>query len=406
MPSPSLSQRLFGDLRGRGALVVLGCLVCQLGLGYGYVFPPLAGLIMPELGWSRTEYFGVRIPQLVMMSLASPLLGLLIVRQGARRTLLASAVVIGVTFLLLSRMHALWHLYALLMLGGLALVGLGDISVGQLVTQWVKRRRGLAMGLVYAGSNLAGSLLVPIWVGIARAHDWRSAFLVMGGGALLLMVPATLLLIRDPQPTLSGESLEVVSRGSERDLDLRRALRTRTFWILAAAMFVFFFYFVGVLDHLTLFLMDSGLSNEQATFYYSKAIGLGLLSKIALGILADYMPEKTSLLVDHGLLALSSLLLLLLPSDVWIWPFVVCYGFSTAARDIVYPLIINRCFGERFMAEIYGALMLALPAGSLGALFAAQLHDQVGSYRIAFATFAVLTTLGALALAFVRDERR
>jgi hypothetical protein len=107
-PAPAGARLAFlGDLRGRAAAVVIGCLICQLGLGYGYVFPSLAKLILPDFGWSRTEYFAVRVPQLLTMAVASPFLGWLIVRHGARRTLMASAVVIGATFLLLSRMQAL-----------------------------------------------------------------------------------------------------------------------------------------------------------------------------------------------------------------------------------------------------------------------------------------------------------
>jgi len=382
--------------------VVAGCLVCQLALGYGYVFPPLAGLIMPDFGWTRTEYFAVRVPQLLVMAAASPLLGMLIVRHGARRTLLAAASLIGVAFLLLGWMQSLWHLYGLLMVSALALVGLGDISVGQLVTRWVKKRRGFAMGVVYAGSNLAGFALVPLWVGIAQQESWRTAFHVMGAGALIVMVPCILLLVRDRYTDVSTEP---GGMGDEGDLDLRRALRTRSFWILAVALASFFFYFIGVLDHLVLFLTDAGMDTADATWYFSRALGLGLASKILLGLLSDYMPEKTSFLLDHGLLALSSLVLLALPSLALIWVFVVCYGASAAARDVVYPLVINRCFGERYMAEIYGALMLALPAGSLGAIFAAQAYDRLGSYELAFTSFAVLNLAVLTSLFFVRDER-
>jgi predicted MFS family arabinose efflux permease len=400
-----LRLAFLGDIRGRGAAVVLGCLICQLALGYGYVFPPLAAMIIPDFEWTRTEYFGVRVPQLVIMALASPMLGVLIVRSGARRALMAAAVLIGTAFVLLSQMQSLWHLYALLMVGAVALVGLGDISVGQLVTQWVKRRRGLAMGLVYSGSNLAGWLLVPIWVGIARATSWRSAFLVMGIGAFVVILPAIALLIRDRTMDESLEDVAGSPHGHDSDLNLAKAVRTRTFWILAAGLFAFFFYFVGVLDHLVLFLTDSGMPSEEATYYFSTALGLGLVSKILLGAASDYIPEKTSILLDHSLLAVSSLLLLMLPAGSLIWLFVAAYGFATAARDVVYPLVINRCFGERYMAEIYGALMLGLPGGAIGALYAAQIYDRFGSYDIAFTTFATLNITIVGALCFIRDER-
>ncbi|MEE2674346.1 MAG: MFS transporter [Myxococcota bacterium] len=401
---PSLSSWL-GDLRGRGALVVLGCLLCQLALGYGYVFPALAPLILPEFGWTRTEYTAVRVPQLLIMAAASPLLGMLVVRHGSRRILLGAAVLIGCTFLLLSQIQHIWHLYALLMVGALGLVGLGDITVGQLVSHWIHERRGFAMGLVYAGSNLAGAVLVPIWVGIARADHWRTTFLVMGAGAFLVMLPAVVLLIRDRTLAAASDG-NAPSVGSEMDLGLRQALKTRTFWILAVSLFVFFFYFVGVLDHLVLFLTDSGMTGERAVYFFSTALAMGLASKIILGIIADYIPEKTSILADHSLLAISSLLLLALPNDFLLWPFVIFFGFATAARDIVYPLIINRCFGERFMAEIYGALMLALPSGALGALIAAQVYDRMGSYDLAFSGFALANVVAVTGLLFVRDERR
>ena len=42
-------------MTGRVFWVVLGCLVCQLGLGFGYVFGPLAKDILAEFGWTRAE---------------------------------------------------------------------------------------------------------------------------------------------------------------------------------------------------------------------------------------------------------------------------------------------------------------------------------------------------------------
>ena len=131
----------------------------------------------------------------------------------------------------------------------------------------------------------------------------------------------------------------------------------------------------------------------QATRYYAAGILIGGFSKIGFGFLADRMKERTSLLLDYGLLTVSSLLILSLPSDTLIYPFVVIYGLSTAARDVVYPLVINHCFGERHMAEIYGAMLIALmPGGALGPIFAAAIHDNTGSYDTAFTVFAVMTT--------------
>lgn len=433
MHSPdTLRRRLnhfMGDLRGPALWVVVGCLVCQIGLGYGYVLGPLAGDVIGELGWTRAQYSGARAPQLIVASLTSPLLGWLVVRQGSRRILLASIVVLGAAFLLLARMQSVWQLYVLVTLQGLAITGLGDITVGQLTSEWVKRGRGLALGIVYTGSNIGGYLMVALAGWVSEAWSWREAFSIMGLGALVVMLPFAWWTARRPdaplaleriEPTPSAEAAasagavsgagaaEAAQHGDDetRSMSGVEALRTRSFWILAFSLFTFFFYFLGILEHLVLFLTDEGMPRDEAFGFFRMALALGIVSKVGLGVLADRIAHERAVQLDFALLAASSLLLLALPSETWIWPFVVSYGFATAARDVVYPLVITRCFGLTHMAEIYGLLMLGLLAGgTTGPVFAAALHDHFGSYDLAFATFAALNVVSALLLLFVRDER-
>jgi len=411
---PRSSARLdaiAGDLRGRAAWVVVGCLVCQLGLGYGYVFGPLAKDILTEMDWSRGVFSFTRVPQLAVMAGVSPLIGTLTVRFGARRVLIAAIVLLGASFLGLARMQGVWEFYVLVTLVGVALTGVGDISVGHTVSQWVVRGRGLALGLVFIGSNLGGIALVPLAVAIASRSSWRDALATLGAGAIAVMLPLAWLLVRDPRwseaprPSPGEDARGVEPRAAATDLDVWQALRTRSFWLLCGSLFTFFFYFLAMLDHLVLFLTDEGMSRPDAVWMYTFAIGLGIPSKLLLGLVADRVPEKQALLIDYVGLALSSLLLLALPHDTLIWLFVVCFGFSYAARDVVYPLIVGRCFGLTYMAQIYGALMVTLVLGATGAGFAAAIHDGLASYDVAFQTFAGLNLLSVVALCFVRDER-
>ena len=408
-------ERGAAELRGKALWIVFACLVCQTGLGFGYVFGPLARDIISDLEWTRTMYSAARAPQLFVIALASPLIGWATVRFGAGRILSIAALSLGIAFLLLSGLSALWQLYTIIALIGLSVAGLGDITVGQLTAQWVVRHRGLALGIVYTGSNLGGFALTRAAASVADASSWRDAFLYMGVLALVLILPVSLWLMRQrsspglpavrPAPNETPDAAETSWEGS--NLDLRAALRTRSFWILFASLFTFFFYFLGMLEHMVLFLTDEGMDRKEATGWFSNAILLGIVSKVALGALADRIPHKTALLLDYGLLAFSSLVLLALP-NAWLLPvFIVSYGFATAARDVVYPLIITHCFGLRYMAQIYGAMLLALlPGGIAGPIFAAAVHDELGSYAIAFQTFAAFNLLAVAALFGLRNERR
>ena len=85
---------------------------------------------------------------------------------------------------------------------------------------------------------------------------------------------------------------------------------------------------------------------------------------------------------------------------------ILSFGFSQACRDVVYPLVLGRCFGDRYLGEIYGAMTLTLlPGGALGPLFAAVLRDRLGDYELAFGVFAILNVLALLGLFLVRNER-
>jgi nitrate/nitrite transporter NarK len=257
--------------------------------------------------------------------------------------------------------------------------------------------------------------LVPIVVALANETDWRTALLAMGLGAFALLLPAVGLLVREvrtgeqsaspPEPEPGHRAKPVRRPESDNDLNLRAALRTRSFWILFFSLFTFFFYFLALLEHLVLYLTDLGLDKNEAVRLYATAIGLGISSKIGLGLLADRISEKHSILLDYGVLTLSSLLLLADPHSWLIWAFIASFGFAYAARDVVYPLIVSNCFGLRYMAPIYGALMMTLVLGACGPLFAAAVHDHFGSYTLAFGSFCLLNCASLLALLFLRDER-
>ena len=91
-----------GDLRGRALFVVLGCLVCQMGLGFGYVWGAIAPEMLADLGWSRAAFSSARAPQLWVIALSSPLVGVLVFRIGGRAVLLGSVALLGVLYAALS----------------------------------------------------------------------------------------------------------------------------------------------------------------------------------------------------------------------------------------------------------------------------------------------------------------
>jgi MFS family permease len=312
----------------------------------------------------------------------------------------------------LSRMHSLWELVIWQTVLGFVQIGVSDMVTGQVVSEWVQRRRGFALGLVYAGPNAAAAIMLSLVAWISTHYDWREAYLFTGIGGALILLPFAGLAVRAPRAGegASDAAPALVSARAEtsHDLDLGAALRTRSFWALAFGLFAFFFYFVGVITHFVPYLQDQGMDVQTAAGYYGTAVFLGVFSKPLYGLFSDLsaqrVPARAGLLAILGLLTASAFLALALPNMGILWAWIAAYGISSTARDVVYPLIIIDTFGVRHMAPIYGALMLALVGGPLGGIAAANIRDHTGSYDGAFALFAGLNLVAFLGLWLVRRE--
>lgn len=412
-------RRPFAEVPARGLWVLLGCLVCQMGLGCSYVFGPILKQVVADLGWSRAGFAAGSLPLLVAMSLAFPVVGSLADRFGPRPVLSGCTLLLGSAFLGMSAMQEPWHFVVVMAVLGVALAGLGDIVVGAVAARWVSESRGLALGVIYIGSNLGGALIPVVLATVLAAESWRVGVAAVGGGAIAVILPFAAGVVRNPLPgdapasasgaaagaAGAGDPPEGGEEGDDRDLDLEQALRTRSFWLLAFVLFAFYFYYVGVLNHLVAFLSDRGLSDRDASLGFALAIFVGIFAKLGIGGLADRISRKKATLANFVLLTAASFLLLAID-----WPgalpvFLVVQGFTTAAENVLLPLMVGECFGVRHLARIYGALMVALMAGAAGQIFAGAVFDAQGTYLPAFAVFAGLNVLALAALAAVRDER-
>jgi predicted MFS family arabinose efflux permease len=68
-------------------------------------------------------------------------------------------------------------------------------------------------------------------------------------------------------------------------------------------------------------------------------------------------------------------------------------------------LIVIDCFGVRYMAKLYGALMpMLLVGGGAGAYLAGLCSDQLGSYMPAFMGLAAMNVVAVLLLLLLRRE--
>jgi MFS family permease len=386
-------------------LVLFACLVCQMGLGLGgYVFAVFLKPVAAEMGWSRTAFAAVGGPLLFAMALASPLVGRLTERLGARAVFATAITLVAAALIGLSHMQSLWQFYLLGLLLGVAITGLGDIPAGAVVSQWFGRQRGLALGLVYTGSNIGGSIVPLVATAVAAESSWRDALRVLAVGGWIVIAPFALLGIHERRDAAaSGEDT-----GDLTGMTLAEARRTASFWLLGGVLFLFYFYYLGVNQHLVAFLSDAGFSDASAARQFSAAVAVGIAGKIGMGLVGDRLPARRAALLTFALMAAGSFALLAVGRVPALLPvFLSVHGFTVAAENVMLPLVVVECFGVRHLAQVYGALMLALlPGGLAGPTFAGWVYDRLGSYWPAFVVFAGGNVLAIAALAASRPRTR
>lgn len=409
--SPRDASR-FQDLRGAAGRVVFGAMAAQMAMGAIYARGPLTPIMLEDLGWARGDLALAASPQTWMTALASPVAGYLTQRYGARPLLAFGAIWVSVVFLGFSQMQTLWQLFGLSIAVGILVASVGDVPVGTVVSRWVVKGRGLALGIVYSGSNLSGFISSTLAGVLVVALGWRATYAWIGIGASLVLLPTVLLTVREPPrgfvpSSAAGPSDEGAPHAHGEGMSLREAIRTPSFWLLWISLLFFYMYFIGVNGHLTLYLTDLGMSPLRVALNYGVMVGIGVAAKLGIGLVADRWPAKVSLLVCFAFVILAAGILLAIGDFPQLaLPFVAIHGIATMAQNVVYPLIVAWCFGTRHMASIYGVIMLALfPGGTIGPIALGYLHDALGSYDLGFQTLFLITIGCFVMLSFVRPLR-
>ena len=121
-------------------------------------------------------------------------------RFGPRGVMELGVALMGGGLLLAPLTTQPWHLY--LTIG--VMVGAGSVCLGYsgqslFLPNWFIRRRGLAMGLAFAGVGIGSVTLLPWVQHMIEQTGWRTACTAMGIMVLVVLAPINLLLRKRPE---------------------------------------------------------------------------------------------------------------------------------------------------------------------------------------------------------------
>ena len=375
---------------------------------FGIFFLPLAG----EFGWSRTEISGAYSASLLAQALSAPLLGIFMDRWGSKRTLTLGTLLCGAALLLGGTIRSLPQLYVMNGLFAVGFTAAALIAQNQIVSNWFRLRRGLAMGISNASQGLA-PLLISASAGWLLLLGWRGAYLLLAGGVLLLGLPAAFFLLKETPrekgsvhdaPFWSGtleEVLEKVRPFSAPEAQDGPAERPRKFYadfLLVCALYGIVTYTTNALIvHLVPLAHASGLAAGWAAALFG-LWGVALFAGNLMSGISDRL-GKPSAYALGSLAGLVSMLFLSHPPDgAPLAPLIAGALLSGLSLGLLRPAVIGM-MSELFAGPRFGrvngfVLTIVSVLGGIGPLATGYLFDMLGSYKAGFGVMAGLPAAG------------
>ncbi len=367
-----------------------------------FMFP-----LSDELGWSRTLISGAATLGGLAASFASPVVGWLVDRYGARLVLAVSILVLGLSTISLAWATAPLAFYLAYGLGRVIFSSPVQIGASVVVSRWFIRMRGTASGILTA-SHSVGMVLFPLIAGLVIANgNWRDAWIVLGGLVwVIALIPVSLLIIQRPEdvglrpdgddePVTDGEAGPAAT--AEPEWTLRQAMRTPALWILAIATGSLFLMQAGTNIHIGAYFRDQDLSQTIATIGIALNAAFLGVGSIVWGWIVDRVAVRYVMAGVAITMTVASGLFITVDSTVEALAYSALFGFGLGGMLAVPPVAYANYYGRRSLGAIRGVTEPFTSLGqAIGALIPGAIFDLSGSYLIAFITFTAFG--GATAL--------
>src|SRR5262252_9097648 len=216
-------------------IVGAGIVVTCIGVGAMLALSVFLQPVSEAMGWSRTGISTTALINWLSMGVSAFVWGALSDRIGPRAVVLSGGVLLGLGLVTASRAATLgqFHLFFGVIVGLAA--GSFYAPMTALTTRWFARHRSLAVALVSSGLGLGSMTVGPLVRWLITAHDWRTAMLVIGDLAWLLLIPVALLVRNPPTPAAGGGPSQIAP--ADRELTVGQALRTPQFAAIALTHF-------------------------------------------------------------------------------------------------------------------------------------------------------------------------
>jgi MFS family permease len=382
-----------------GSWVIVGVLFATMFFIWGPVnasgvfFLP----VIQHFGWSRGLLSALVATAPLAAELSSPVVGALLDRLSPRKVMVTGAAMVALSYLALSRANSAAAFLAIFVVLGIGITASTIIPSAVVVTNLFRERRGLAIGIVFAGLPLGGTGISILANHVVLQHGFRAGYVAMALPILFVVIPLMMIFLRVARGTLGTQAASLDLPG----LEVREALRTRSFWMIAIAEVLFATAGVGIRVHLVPYLTGIGYTPTHAAQIFGAMFLFSAAGSFLAGRLADRFGGRSMLAMVFLACAVGIVALLGAAHLASLALFVLVFG--VARETFLLPLVIGESLGAKRLGALLGILAFFTTLGfAAGPIIAGRIFDVAGSYSAALILFAAMVLLSSLAIRATR----
>ncbi len=365
--------------------------------------------VVSTLHFSRGDFSLFFSIAALSMTAGAIVVGKLIEKISIRIIMVTGTVLFTGGILLYSQCRTLAQFYTVSVLLGIGSSAMHIIPVTTMINNWFVQKRGLAMGIVFAGTGIGGLLLNPFvtWLieknFLGTEFGWQGAYIISGSIAGIFIIPVALFVMKKTPAEMGqfpdGMAEQPEDNAGDLGFSVGEAVKTPMFWMVAAMAFFFSVINMGINQHLFPYLNgDMGFSKSAAALIVGAYLGMTVLGKISLGALSDRRGLSFAVTIFLTIV-LAGIAILLRANVLWLAViFVVVFGFGNVIQTVIPPLVTAHCFGLKQYGLIYGIVSIFMTIGSgIGTPLSGYVRDSTGSYHGAFYLYMVLVAVSLAA---------
>jgi MFS family permease len=324
---------------------------------------------------------------MVGFAVGGVMMGRLADRVGIMVPALIGCVALCLGYIAASYATSLWqfaivHGLLIAFFGGAATFGpiVADVS------QWFTRRRGIAVAIAASGNYLAGTIWPPLVQHFVQTIGWRQTHFDIGVLCAVTMLPLTLTLRRKAPSHQVAAATHRIAPAHTTTLGLSpRALQI----LLSIAGFCCCVAMSMPQVHIVAYCGDLGYGVEHGAALLSLMLGLGIVSRVGSGFVADRFGGLPTLLIGSAAQMLALLLYLGFSSLTALYVISGLFGLFQGGIIPSYAIIIREYLPAREAGMRFGMVIMATLFGmAFGGWISGVIFDVTGSYSAAFANGA------------------